>query len=95
MKTTIYKCDRCGAQSTDLSILKLEIIAIGVKNVNYDRYHPGYDLYDAILREKEMCLRCREELGIYNAKPKEVVPESYPSLEDMIREIIRDETRRD
>ena len=71
--------------------MKLETVAIGVKRVKYGSYETGYDLTDHQLREKDMCKKCREELGIYNPKPKPEVAQSYPSLEDIIREIVREE----
>jgi hypothetical protein len=92
-RKTIYRCDRCGDVSKTEGILNLEIVAVGVKTERYSSYEPGYNLIDHQLREKEMCQKCREELGIFDPKPKktEDPTKTFPSLEEMIMEIVREE----
>jgi hypothetical protein len=92
-RVTTYRCDRCGLESQDSNVLNLKTVAIGTKTERYSSYGPGYNLSDHQLREKEMCQKCREELGIYDPKPTkaEDLPKAFPSLEEIIREIIREE----
>ena len=92
-RKTIYRCDRCGDVSMTEGILNLEIVAVGVKREHYNSYQPGYTLIDHQLREKEMCKKCREELGIYDPEPKKAEDpiRAFPSLEEMVREIVREE----
>jgi hypothetical protein len=90
--TTIYKCDRCGAESVNKDELKIEGIAVGIKGYNYTSNR--YEVIDPICREKDMCLKCRKELGF--AEPKiekdgSVNLAQYPTLEEMLREIMREE----
>jgi len=85
MKTTTYKCDRCGAEDTNN---KIEISPIWF----------GYGDYITDVKRraenKEWCLKCRIEIGLQ--KPRSDAPEAKPiepepTLEDMIRMIVRDE----
>jgi hypothetical protein len=84
MKTTTYKCDRCGAEDTDNQI-GLNFIKVG-----YGQY-----ITDASCRPMvEWCHKCRIETGLQ--KPSEKMPgvkpgEPPPTLEEMIREIVREE----
>jgi ribosomal protein S26 len=91
----IHKCDRCGATATtskEISELKLQDVAIGIKNVHYSSPYYTYYLQDNLKREKQFCMKCCIELGIEpvlkNASSTVVTP---PSFEDLIREMIREE----
>jgi hypothetical protein len=88
-----YKCDSCGKESTDKDKLDLAIVAIGVKRDYYGSFDAQtFSLLDNAKREKEMCKICRIKLGILPpGMKKEEVQTPVPTLEDMIREIIRDE----
>ena len=86
MKTTTYKCDRCGAESVGGDTIKLLSIYLG----------EGQYMSDAVRRggQKEWCLKCRIETGIH--KPEMALPEikpvdPVPTLEEMIREVVREE----
>lgn len=93
--TVIYKCDRCGKESTNEKEIDLAIVGIGVKREKYSSYpEHNYDLADHCNRETEMCGACRIELGILPPKKRSdggMVAPVPPSLEDVIREIIREE----
>lgn len=92
MKVTTYTCDRCKKSETTNDNLQLLYVAVGLRRERYDSYRPGYSLDDKQLREQEWCVNCRTELGIHEPIPKQPVPGPvYPSLEEMIREIIREE----
>jgi len=92
-RITNYKCDKCGAEDTDNRGVDLKFVGIGIKNDNYSSYlERSFNLQDAQRRGMEMCKKCRLELGIEpTATPETDPPETYPSLEDMIREIVREE----
>lgn len=90
MKTTTYKCDRCGRENTvDYHTtereLDLETISVGTGKYHYDKSHRG---------GQEWCKKCRIEVGIDSpekAMPEAVPLDPLPTLEDMIREIVREE----
>ena len=94
-KITTYKCDKCGKENTDPNELKLTTIGVGTKSIIYtSNYRESeFDLYDPLRREMEICPDCLSNLGFIRREktdPKKVeIP--YPTLEDVVREIIREE----
>jgi hypothetical protein len=92
MKREIQVCDRCGASAETVEEKQaLELVQISLATgyvYTGIRLHPSHPSWS-----KEWCLKCRTELGILpvpsGTQPKDV-PEP-PSLEDMIREIVREE----
>lgn len=91
MKTTIYKCDRCGAEDTSNEI---KIERVGAFVGSYQTYKSyGKNNREQVL-EKEWCQTCRTDVGFqlhYDPKPQ---TESPITLEDLIRELIREEIGR-
>ena len=85
MRITILTCDRCKKEAENL----IEVGA-GERHHQYSYGRPGgYDFYQLFA---EWCLNCCIEMGI--AKPTKDSPkpiEPQPTLEDFIREIIREE----
>jgi len=84
MRTTTFKCDRCGAESTGDDTIGLEKVVVGSGRF-YDYSQRG---------ESEWCKKCRIETGV--EKPDKNTPEiapidPLPTLEEMIREIVREE----
>ena len=92
-RTITYRCDKCGSESTEAKNLDLKLVAVGIKEDQYSSFSgQTFTLQDGEKRQKEMCQACRRALGIdYVEKPKTANPPSYPTLEDMIREIVREE----
>jgi len=91
MKTTIYTCDRCKAESADNKILDLAIISIGVKDASYGSYS-SITLRDCANREVEWCIKCRTETGIEREREETPKPlPKPPTIEEMLREIVREE----
>jgi hypothetical protein len=87
MQTTIYKCDKCGVEDTTNEI-KLDRVGIFVGN-----YERRYSWGNGIKVEvtKEWCEKCRIAAGLI-AKPKSLTVEVTPiTLEDMLREMMREE----
>jgi len=84
MRTTTFKCDRCGAEDTTN---KIDIANVGVHVGGYMEryiYHPNGTRTEL---NREWCAKCRIETGLIE-KPKTSVVEQKPlSLEDLIREI--------
>ena len=84
---TTYTCDRCNhSQPTNEQIW----------NVAVSVWHDGHSepkLYELHPKSEMWCRKCVEELGILQPYklPAPHVPETEPSLEDQIREIVRDE----
>lgn len=81
MRTTTYKCDRCGAESVDKNTLH--------------KVKAGYGDYtsDVNGRQAEWCKKCCVETGLahQNLAPEVKPLDPLPTLEDMIREIVREE----
>jgi len=94
-QVTTYKCDKCKEESINSEDLKLTTIGVGVKSTAYgSSYHEkAFSLYDPLRREMEVCDSCLEKLGFVHKKVNEYkeMEQPYPTLEDMIREIIREE----
>jgi hypothetical protein len=99
MKREILICDRCHASAeteSEKKELALGDIAVGF-GTTYHSYpfqgskvYPGHSVWNA-----QWCHKCRLELGIAGT-PSEVFkkPEAeVPSLEDMVREIVREEVQ--
>ncbi len=96
-QVTTFKCDLCGASDTKNDTLNLKIVEVGAKESTYTPCGHSYYLRDAKYRQKEVCHLCRVRLGIDNAgekSPDQPAMDPAPSLEDMIRMIIREETGR-
>lgn len=95
MKTTIYECDRCHKKATTKE--EIELLALGTVSVGFKIGGGSYsspEVYAAYqIWEKEMCRACRAEIGCLEDKKKEYkqAPDNTPSLEDMVREIVRQE----
>lgn len=81
-RTTIYKCDRCGKEHTNQFTSPISLVV-----------NRGYG--DEDMHKADWCRPCLEEVGIVpRPKPKKDEPtiqSSQPSLEEMIREIVRTE----
>jgi NifB/MoaA-like Fe-S oxidoreductase len=97
MIITIHKCDQCGKESGDTpeerEALNLADVAVGVTKYKYSGYSGGrYTLQDDLKRVKAMCKECRAKLGLIDV-PKELPPNApaYPTLEELIREMVREE----
>jgi len=81
-RTEIYKCDRCGGESTVTSYTRKVLIAVGSRD------------YPDFFRDADWCDWCINEAGlVIPPKPKkeDPLPPLPPTLEDMIREIVRSE----
>lgn len=92
-KIEIYKCDRCKSESLDQNELDLAVVAIGVAKYSHNSYGPAmFFTQDDLNRKMDLCITCRKELGIdYNRKVVPAPEVKYPTLEDLIREYIREE----
>ena len=83
MRTTTYKCDKCGNEDQDNKTLKLERVGVHVgdynRTSNYVKTKVEYN--------QEWCIDCREKAGLAipeKDKKVEVVP---VTLEDLVRDI--------
>ena len=85
MRKTILTCDRC---KKDVE----ELIPVGAGKRDYHYSSYGRDMESVWQVSAEWCLPCCIELGFAQANPKipaEKTPD--PNLEDLIREIVREE----
>jgi len=88
-KTTTYTCDRCGKSAVDNDrFLKPITVRIGA---SWSR--DGW--VDAAIPTRHWCEECIVAMGIMHpgsfGLPKETAPVIPPTLEEVIREIMREE----
>ncbi len=98
-KRTIERCDRCGKEAEGkeaVDALKLSRIAVG-RSISYSSYS-GQSVYGASRAwDGEWCQACCVEVGVDNIlpedqdRPKNAHELPAPTLEQMIREIVRAE----
>ena len=85
MKTEIYECDRCHKKATTPADIKS-------LDLTKAQFYVTGQAYSDTVWSKDWCVNCRKELGVFElnrvTSPVAVV---YPSLEDMVREIVRQE----
>lgn len=87
-----YKCDRCQATSTNKHDLGLQIVAVGTKLEPYHNYTVGISIEDYSNRTAEWCENCLRETGVIrNISGAAPISEPVPTLEDIIRQICREE----
>lgn len=86
MKKTILTCDRCKKEVEKL-------IEVGAGERSYNRHYGGGDTYELYQLAAEWCLDCCIKMHIANPCEKSGAQpiQPPPTLEDMIREIIREE----
>lgn len=90
MKKTILTCDRC-----KLDVDALNEVGAGLRSIKYGMYGSGYHSWDLGGQiHADWCRPCCVEVGFitenYGKKEeKPIIPP--PTLEDMIREMIREE----
>jgi hypothetical protein len=96
MKREILVCDRCGCEAETKE--EKELQALGKICLGFDVFYSSYSHPQVFAADKtwnrEWCRKCRAELHILEdeiRKPTAETP-APPSLEDMIREIVRQET---
>lgn len=86
VRTVILKCDRCGATAeNDKNFLKQ--VAVGV-NWGYGFQAAGRKL------EADWCRECLIKTGLHrpqNEADEKIAPPAPPTLEDLIRDIVREE----
>ena len=86
MRTTTYKCDRCGAEDLDNKTLQLQTVGVHVGGYNMSSGYGG--VQPKVQYNQEWCKDCREKAGLSSPprgeKPVEVTP---ISLEDLVHDI--------
>jgi len=89
----IYTCDRCGRSTREKKDLALSEVSVGVRSLNQYQYiGTTVTLFDPKQRKAEWCLECLFETGLAKkGSSHQKEPETFPSLEDMVRDIIREE----
>ena len=95
MIRTIHVCDRCGksAESKEATEkLGLGDICLGFNIHSSYGYGSSSKVYAANQTwRKSWCRACRKELGILEKEIRKNKEIQVPSLEDMVREIVREE----
>ena len=96
MIRSISVCDRCGCEAEtkeEKEKQQLAEIHLGF-NVIHGYYSSGSVKAAHNLWSKSWCLECRKKLGVVQKKIQQARQEksdNIPSLEDMVREIVREE----
>jgi hypothetical protein len=85
VRKTILTCDRCKKEVDTLCE-----VAAGMKQNNYSSYGGrGININSPYFAE--WCAPCCAEVGFHKYQPPKTVEEIQPKLEEIIREIIREE----
>jgi hypothetical protein len=86
-RVTTYTCDKCGATSTDAAVIRLERVCIVFGQHHTTTQHEEHSA--------DWCLRCRIYMGIthagYDTQNKIDPRPEPPTLEELVREIIKEE----
>ena len=88
MKTTTYKCDKCGAEDTTNEI---DLERVGVFVGSYERSYSFCVCEPKIQLTQDWCKDCRHKYGLIPAIKESKVEITPLTLEDMVREMIREE----
>ena len=98
MKREILVCDRCGAEAEtkeEKGVLALGRVVIGFRldHASYGGLGDSVEIYAPHATwQKEMCRKCRAELGILEEKVRNAPADCPPPcMEDIIREIVSEE----
>ena len=94
MKTEIYECDKCHKKATtqeEVAKLALVTFSIGT-SIQYYSTMPNVIYPTFQTWSKELCKDCRDKMGLtVKVMTKQAEPNSIPTFEDMVREIVREE----
>jgi hypothetical protein len=85
MKKTILTCDRCKKEVDGLNQ-----VAAGIRKENYSTYGGRATTINSPYMA-EWCQVCCEIVGLYNYDPPPTPEQTQITLEELIREIIREE----
>ncbi len=80
MRTTTFKCDKCGDECSGEDTIDLQQV-----NVVWGPY------MHEVCQSKDWCLKCRKPIGACAQTREECAAFVPPTLEDMIRGIVREE----
>lgn len=86
----IWKCDKCGVVNDDANEMGLFEVGVGIEHIRVSsKGGVKLEYVDAARRKGQWCRKCCEEAGLLStAKPEGDTP-SVPTLEELIREIVR------
>jgi hypothetical protein len=96
MKREILVCDRCKTEAEskeEKAKLRLGTVALGF-DLSYGGFGSGGNVYAAHQTwSRQWCQECRKELGILENQIKKPEPDASPppTLEEMVREMVKDE----
>ena len=94
MKTETLTCDRCGKSATtgeEKDKLGLGNIDLGFRTEYFYPSQTTAVYADHAEWHKQWCRACRKELGILEEELRKQPDAPVPTLEDMVREIVRSE----
>ena len=84
MRTTTYKCDKCGKEDTSNETLQLEKVGVhvGEYNVQY-----SYSVKPKLELNQEWCKDCRVKAGLAIPPKNKIVEVTPMTLEDLVHDI--------
>lgn len=88
VKITTYKCDKCGTEDTTNEI---DLERVGVFVGNYERDYSSCVREPKIQLTQDWCRICRYKYGLIPAVKESKVEVTPLTLEDMVREMVREE----
>ncbi len=90
MQTHISTCDRCNCAATtkeEKEKQNILTVAVGVWHESYSGFSQSNFSPKDAMHKVEWCKDCREAMGLFYRRPDQPVSVTYPTLEDLIREI--------
>ena len=95
MQKTFFTCDRCGEgwEVVDPKDPQRWQVSIGLDCMPISSPY----VHTPILPNAHWCRKCVVEMGLldgHDKEPRDISPATPPSIEDIIREIVREEVER-
>ena len=84
---TLYVCEKCKKESEDMK----EFGYVSLSVYGWNDYYPKSFSDTAYGKTEHWCIPCLNSVGVFLTYEERKKQESVPTLEDMIREIVREE----
>ena len=85
MRTTTYKCDKCGAEDTDN---KIWLLYVGVYVGSNQDYSSSYTKKNGVNLKQDWCYKCCIKTGLLEPAKGEKIEVTPITFEDLVQEIV-------